>query len=65
MDVSERVEETEMTLSLGSLFRRLLSKDSKGEEEDEEEGTAKPDSDEQGEFSLLQARGFKLIPWRA
>ncbi|KAM9443009.1 fibroblast growth factor 12-like isoform 2-T3 [Salvelinus alpinus] len=36
-----------MTRSLGSLFRRLLSKDSKGEEEDEEEGTAKPDSDEQ------------------
>uniref|UniRef100_A0AAZ3Q8U2 Fibroblast growth factor 12b n=1 Tax=Oncorhynchus tshawytscha TaxID=74940 RepID=A0AAZ3Q8U2_ONCTS len=36
-----------MTRSLGSLFRRLLSKDSKGEEEDEEEGPAKPDSDEQ------------------
>ncbi|XP_052347595.1 fibroblast growth factor 12-like isoform X3 [Oncorhynchus keta] len=47
MDVSERVEEPEMTRSLGSLLRRLLSKDSKGEEEDEEEGTAKPDSDEQ------------------
>ncbi|XP_028977010.2 fibroblast growth factor 12 isoform X1 [Esox lucius] len=47
LDVLEGVGEPDMTRSLGNLFRRLLSKESKGEEEDEEERTVKPVIDEQ------------------